>query len=209
MFCRQLSCIRRCPSATSAAHQVRMPQAHGKGGARVVRDYELMYIVRPELDDEGLQAAAASVEQLIGSVGGSVVRSTSWGRRRLAYEVDHLRDGHYTLLHLRVDGSRIAEIERALTIHETVFRHLLVLHEAGAEVDAVDPDSIPATAATPVPAAAEDEDEDDDTDVEDDIDAEPGRQTAVASDTDDQRGDDGDEADDKPAAVLAATEEET
>jgi small subunit ribosomal protein S6 len=174
----------------------------------MVRDYELMYIVRPELDDEGLQAAVASVEQLIGSVGGTVVRSTSWGRRRLAYEVDHLRDGHYMLLHLRVDGSRIAEIERALTIHETVFRHLLVLHEAGAEVDAVDPDSVPATVAVPA-AAADEEDEDEDTGVEDDADEDAGRQTAVASDTDDQRGDDGDEADDEPAAVLAATEEET
>jgi hypothetical protein len=135
-----------------------------------------------------------------------VVLSTSWGRRRLAYEVDHLRDGHYMLLHLRVDGSRIAEIERALTIHETVFRHLLVLHEAGAEVDAVDPDSIPATAAVPAPAADE---EDEDTDVEDDGDEDTGRQTAVATDTDDQPGDDGDEADDEPAAVLAANEEET
>lgn len=171
----------------------------------MVRDYELMYIVRPELDDEGLQAATESVEQLIGSVGGSVVRSTSWGRRRLAYEVDHLRDGHYMLLHLRVDGSRVAEIERALTIHETVFRHLLVLHEAGAEVDAVDPDSVPAKAAMPVAAAADEEDEDEKTDVDEDA----GRQTAVASDTDDQPGDDGDEADDQPAAVLAATEEET
>ncbi len=104
---------------------------------------------------KALQAAAASVEQLIAGVGGTVVRSTSWGRRRLAYEVDHLRDGHYMLLHLRVDGSRIAEIERALTIHETVFRHLLVLHEAGAEVDAVDPDSVPATAAVPAAAAAD------------------------------------------------------
>jgi small subunit ribosomal protein S6 len=174
----------------------------------MVRDYELMYIVRPELDDEGLQAAAASVEQLIAGVGGTVVRSTSWGRRRLAYEVDHLRDGHYMLLHLRVDGSRIAEIERALTIHETVFRHLLVLHEAGAEVDAVDPDSVPATAAVPAAAAAE-ADEDEDTDAEDDADEDAGRQTAVASDTDDQPGDDGDEADHEPAAVLAATEEET
>jgi small subunit ribosomal protein S6 len=174
----------------------------------MVRDYELMYIVRPELDDEGLQAATESVEQLIGSVGGSVVRSTSWGRRRLAYEVDHLRDGHYMLLHLRVDGSRVAEIERALTIHETVFRHLLVLHEAGAEVDAVDPDRVPATATVPVPAAADEEDEEDE-DEDADVDEDAGRQTAVASDTDDQPGDDGDEADDEPAAVLAATEEET
>ena len=132
-----------------------------------------------------------------------VVRSTSWGRRRLAYEVDHLRDGQYMLLHLRVDGSRVAEIERALTIHETVFRHLLVLHEAGAEVDTVDPDSVPTSVAVPV-AAVDDEAAEDDTDGEE----EPERQTAVASDTDDEPGDDGDEADVEPAAVLAATEEE-
>jgi small subunit ribosomal protein S6 len=174
----------------------------------MVRDYELMYIVRPELDDDGLQAATESVEQLISSVGGSVVRSTSWGRRRLAYEVDHLRDGHYMLLHLRVDGARVAEIERALTIHETVFRHLLVLHEAGAEVDTVDPDTVPTSVAVPV-AAVDDEAAEDDTDVEEDTDEEPERQTAVASDTDDEPGDDGDEADVEPPAVLAATEEET
>lgn len=171
----------------------------------MVRDYELMYIVRPELDDEGLQAATESVEQLIASVGGSVVRSTSWGRRRLAYAVDHLRDGHYMLLHLRVDGTRVAEIERALTIHETVFRHLLVLHEAGAEVDTVDSDSVPASVS--VPAAIDDEDEIVDAQGEDDVDEQPGRQTAVASDTDDENGDNGDGAD-EPAAVLATTEEE-
>ncbi|HEX4579271.1 MAG TPA: 30S ribosomal protein S6 [Candidatus Dormibacteraeota bacterium] len=172
----------------------------------MVRDYELMYIVRPELDDEGLQAAVESVEQLIVGVGGSVVRSTSWGRRRLAYEVDHLRDGHYMLLHLRVDGSRIAEIERALTIHETVFRHLLVLHEAGADVDAVDPDTVPTTASAPVADA--DDEADDDIDNADDSDDEPERQTAVASDTDDETGDDGDEVGHQPAAVLATTTEE-
>jgi small subunit ribosomal protein S6 len=175
----------------------------------MVRDYELMYIVRPELDEEGLQAAVESVEQLIVGVGGSVVRSTSWGRRRLAYEVDHLRDGHYMLLHLRVDGSRVAEIERALTIHETVFRHLLVLHEAGADVDAVDPDTVPTTTSA---AAAEVEDEADE-DVENaddsDVDDEPERQTAVASGTDDETGNDGDEVGQQPAAVLATTEEET
>ena len=105
----------------------------------MVRDYELMYIVRPELDDEGLQAAVASVEQIVSAAGGSVVHSTNWGRRRLAYEVDHLRDGHYMLLHVRMDGARVVDLERALTIHETVFRHLLVLREAEAEaVDRVD-----------------------------------------------------------------------
>jgi small subunit ribosomal protein S6 len=167
----------------------------------MVRDYELMYIVRPELDDEGLQGAVDSVDRLIGSVGGTVVRSTSWGRRRLAYEVDHLRDGHYMLLHIRVDGGRVAEIERALSIHETVFRHLLVLHQAGVEVDAVDPDNPAGLKVVPAEVDA----------VQAEVDEvdEPVRQTAVAAGRDDDADEDGDEADDEPAAALAANEEET
>ena len=151
----------------------------------MVRDYELMYIVRPELDDEGLQAAVASVEQIVSAAGGSVVHTTNWGRRRLAYEVDHLRDGHYMLLHVRMDGARVVDLERALTIHETVFRHLLVLREAEAEAE---PDG-----AAP------------------DGDGEAARQTVVAAlDDDGAEDEDGDDdVEDVPAAVLIADEEET
>ena len=179
----------------------------------MVRDYELMYIARPDLDDEALQGAAESVEQLIRGVGGTVVRSTSWGRRRLAYEVDHLRDGHYMLLHVRVDGARVAEIERALAIHETVFRHLLVLHEAGADIEAIAevkapeggadieaPEASAGTepAAAPADGAASDAGE-----------PESPRQPVVAADGEDESSeDDADDEGDKPAAVLAGTEEE-
>jgi small subunit ribosomal protein S6 len=140
----------------------------------MVRDYELMYIARPELDDEGLQAAVDSVEQLVNGVGGTVVHTTNWGRRRLAYEVKHLRDGHYMLLHLRMDGERVADLERALAIHETVFRHLLVVREAG---DDSEPESGNGAGVQPrqaVVAAADDAVPDiDDDDNEDEDDDEP------------------------------------
>jgi small subunit ribosomal protein S6 len=161
----------------------------------MVRDYELMYIARPDLDDEGLQGAADSVDQLITSAGGTVVRTTNWGRRRLAYEVDHLRDGNYMLLHIRLDGARVRDVERALAIHETVFRHLLVVREGG---DDAEPEPVNGSAAA---AAADDT---------------PARQAVVAADEDDDADDDGaeDEAeddkddDDEPAALVATTEEE-
>ena len=63
----------------------------------MVRDYELMYIVRPELDDEALRATTESVESIIRGLGGSISKTTMWGKRRLAYEVDRLRDGHYVI----------------------------------------------------------------------------------------------------------------
>lgn len=99
----------------------------------VLRDYELMYIVRPELDEDRLKAATESVRTLVEGQGGVVVKSTPWGRRRLAYEVAHLRDGHYVLAEIRLDGGRVREVERALRIHDDVFRHLLVTREAAAE----------------------------------------------------------------------------
>ncbi len=92
----------------------------------MVRDYELMYIVRPDLDDDALRAATDSVDTLIAGLGGTVNKTTLWGKRRLAYEVDRLRDGHYVITLLQLDGERVTDLERALTIHDTVFRHLLV-----------------------------------------------------------------------------------
>ncbi len=96
----------------------------------MVRDYELMYIVRPELDDEALRAANESVVSLIRGLGGEISKTSNWGKRRLAYEIQHLRDGHYVVTQVRLDGSRVSELERALQIHDTVFRHLLVVKEA-------------------------------------------------------------------------------
>jgi small subunit ribosomal protein S6 len=95
----------------------------------MVRDYELMYIVRPELEDDAVRVAVKSVRALIESHEGEVVKTTLWGKRRLAYEVKRLREGHYVLVVFHLDGGKVAEIERALRIHDTVFRHLIVVHE--------------------------------------------------------------------------------
>lgn len=117
----------------------------------MVRDYELMFIVRPELDDEGVQAAIDSVTKVVESNDGQVVKTTLWGKRRLAYEVKRLREGHYVIAKLRLEGSKVTEIERTLRIHDTIFRHLLVVDEAGPE--AAEEAPVAVEAATPeVPA---------------------------------------------------------
>jgi len=106
-----------------------------------VPDYELMYIVRPDLDEEALRAATESVATLVRGLGGEVSKTAMWGKRRLAYEIARLRDGHYVVCQIRLDGDRVSELERALKIHETVFRHLLVRREqaaGGAEGEATE-----------------------------------------------------------------------
>jgi small subunit ribosomal protein S6 len=92
----------------------------------LLRDYEILYIVRPELDEEQLQAAIATVNQLIESLGGGTQKTDVWGRRRLAYEVRHLREGQYVLSDFQIDPARVPELEGTLKISDTVFRHLVV-----------------------------------------------------------------------------------
>ena len=138
----------------------------------MTRDYELMYIVRPELDDEALRAAVTRVRGMIEAQNGEVVKTTLWGKRRLAYEVNHLRDGHYVLVVLHLDGDRVAPLERALRIDETVFRHLIVLHqgpmpEPDAEIEDVRPEGAAAIdegddeAIVATPSARGEQDEED------------------------------------------------
>jgi small subunit ribosomal protein S6 len=117
------------------------------------REYELVYIVRPDLDEDAVRAAQESVEKLIGERDGEVVKTNVWGKRRLAYEVQKMRDGHYVLLNIRLDSTRVADLERALRIHDTVFRHMLVSQD---ESLADEPGDRPAT-ATPAVAVAETE----------------------------------------------------
>ena len=131
----------------------------------MVRDYELMYIVRPDLDDEGLRGAMAAVESLVEGQGGEVVKTTSWGKRRLAYEIQNLRDGHYVILQLRLDGGRVGEVDRSLRISDAVFRHLIVQaaprgaeEEAEAEVEVTAAPAM-AEATNGAAGAAEVEDE--------------------------------------------------
>ncbi len=91
--------------------------------------YELMYIVKPDLDEEAVNQTVGRVNQLIEQRGGAVQKVTPWGKRRLAYPVDRFHEGHYVVAEFQLDGSKVHEIERLLKISDTVFRHLLIVQE--------------------------------------------------------------------------------
>jgi len=93
--------------------------------------YELMYIVKPELDDQAVQQEIDKVGQLIQMNGGQVKKVTPWGKRRLAYSVKDQREGHYVVEEFDLDQAKVQEVERVLRISDTVFRHLLVRQEEG------------------------------------------------------------------------------
>ncbi|TME23154.1 MAG: 30S ribosomal protein S6 [Chloroflexi bacterium] len=93
--------------------------------------YELMYIVKPELDDQAVQQEIDKVGQLIQTNGGQVKKVTPWGKRRLAYSVKDQREGHYVVEEFDLDQAKVQEVERILKISDSVFRHLLVRQEEG------------------------------------------------------------------------------
>ena len=93
--------------------------------------YELMYIVKPDLDDEAVQQEIEKVGQLIQTNGGQIKKVTPWGKRRLAYTVKDNREGHYVVAEFDLDQAKVQEVERVLKISDSVFRHLLVRQDEG------------------------------------------------------------------------------
>jgi small subunit ribosomal protein S6 len=91
-----------------------------------LRDYEVLYIVRPDLDDDKVQDVVKRVNTLIERAGGAAERTNLWGKRKLAYEVKHQKEGSYILQDFRIPRERIPELEAALKITEEVLRHLIV-----------------------------------------------------------------------------------
>jgi small subunit ribosomal protein S6 len=91
-----------------------------------LREYEVLYIVRADLDDDKVQDAVKRVNTLIERSGGSIDRTNLWGKRKLAYEVKHQKEGSYVLQDFQIDQTRVPELEAALKITEEVLRHLIV-----------------------------------------------------------------------------------
>ena len=108
-----------------------------------MRDYEVLYIVRADLDDEKVQDAVKRVNTLIERSGGTSERTNLWGKRKLAYQVKHQKEGSYVLQDFQFDPSRVPELEAALKITEEVLRHLIVRKPEKAA---------PATTVAPTPA---------------------------------------------------------
>jgi|YelNatPaOPRAMG01_1025707.scaffolds.fasta_scaffold256376_1 small subunit ribosomal protein S6 len=114
-----------------------------------MREYELTYIVRPDIDDEAVATVASRVEQTITANGGRVLKSTSWGKRRLAYPIRRYNEGTYILLRAEMADRAIREVERQLKLSEDVIRHLLVRVEEPEAAEAAVPPEPPAQPEAP------------------------------------------------------------
>ena len=102
----------------------------------MVRDYELMVVLDPNLDDAAIDALNTRIQTMVTQRGGTIENVDNWGRKRLAYPIGRFRDGVYILSRFQLPPNAAAEIERALKLTESVIRHLLVRAEGLAPVAA-------------------------------------------------------------------------
>jgi len=91
-----------------------------------VRQYELIYIAPPESTEEVLAELHQLVSETVERFSGAIERTESWGRRRLAYEINRHREGVYVLEVINGPAELVTELERRLRVNENVIRHMVV-----------------------------------------------------------------------------------
>ncbi|EGQ23352.1 MULTISPECIES: 30S ribosomal protein S6 [Sporosarcina] len=95
-----------------------------------MRKYEIMYIMRPTLEDDAKKALIERFDNVLTSNGAEIIESKEWGKRRLAYEIDDLREGYYQLVTANAGTEAIDEFTRLANINEGIIRHMTVRVDA-------------------------------------------------------------------------------
>ena len=90
------------------------------------RAYEVVFIVNPEVGDDEVMRLSETVQKIITSQGGHIVKTEMMGRRQLAYEINHKRDGTYILLEIEGSGAEIAELERRMRVSDQILRYMTI-----------------------------------------------------------------------------------
>jgi len=92
----------------------------------MVRSYEALYIVHPDLSDEEVAPITEKYKKVVEDQSGEVEGINRWEKRRLAYEVKGQREGIYVLMNFKSEAKAAAELDRLLKIGDDVLRHIIV-----------------------------------------------------------------------------------
>ena len=91
-----------------------------------LQEYELVYIVSPEVADESLETRVDSISQFITGKEGIIDGVDKWGRKKLAYPIKHFLEGNYVLTKFKLSPAQCKELDANLRISEEIIRHLLI-----------------------------------------------------------------------------------
>jgi small subunit ribosomal protein S6 len=91
-----------------------------------MRTYEVMTIHRPELGEDEVESRVDGIAQFLTERGATINNRDLWGKRRFAYEIDHLHDGFYSVVTFQAEPEAISELHRMLSLADEVIRHKIV-----------------------------------------------------------------------------------
>lgn len=97
---------------------------------RPMNDYEVTYILRPSLEDAEVEERANAIAQIVKGQGAEVSGVERLGKKRLAYEIGDVREGHYVVMQFASQAGVSKELERQLKLHDDVLRALVVRVDA-------------------------------------------------------------------------------
>lgn len=90
------------------------------------RSYEVVFIIDPDAEDAEVMRLTEGVQKIITDQGGNIIKTEMMGKRQLAYEINHKRDGVYVLLEVEGSGREIAELERRMRVNDRILRYMTV-----------------------------------------------------------------------------------
>ncbi len=92
--------------------------------------YELCVVLNAKIEDDERAAVLEKVKELVSRFGGNITDVDEWGKKRLAYEIQKMKEGYYYFIHFESETTAPAEIESRIRIMENVLRYLCVKQEA-------------------------------------------------------------------------------
>ncbi len=95
-----------------------------------MNQYEVLYIITPELEEEVTKAIVEKFSGIVTSNGGEVVSVDEWGKRRLAYAIDYRTEGYYVLMTFAAAPELPKELERNYKNDESILRYMVTRKEA-------------------------------------------------------------------------------
>ena len=94
-----------------------------------MRAYELMTIFRPEMAETEVRNEVSTIEAALTAGGAELQETDFWGKRRFAYEIDHLNEGYYAVVTFQAEAGSVDAVDRALALSDNVIRHKFVRPE--------------------------------------------------------------------------------
>jgi len=92
-----------------------------------MRNYELMILLDPNLQEEEISALLKEVQQTIANNQGKIIKVNQWGKRTLSYDIKKFREAFYVIIDFELEPENIANIEKSIKFEEKIIRYLLVL----------------------------------------------------------------------------------